>query len=120
MEIKQVNPGTLMYSRINEYETERHLPDLPSGCDHTDFLCMLCLRCYKEHRGWSHKRTYYLTQQYPAKAVQIEGGAFKSTLIPNLNMETYLLPLKQQLWKLRNLALTRILSSTTQLKVKPN
>ncbi len=55
-----------------------------------------------------------------AKAARIIGGAFKATSIPALNVETHLLPMKQQLWKAKSLALARILSSTTQLKVRPN
>ena len=55
-----------------------------------------------------------------AKAARIIGGAFKGTLILTLNVETHLLPMKQQLWKAKSLTLARILSSTTPLKVKPN
>ena len=55
-----------------------------------------------------------------AKAARIIGGAFKATSIPALNVETNLLPMKQQLWKAKNLALARILSSTAQLKVRPS
>ena len=55
-----------------------------------------------------------------AKAARTIAGAFKATSIPALNVEAHLLPMKQQLWKAKSLALARLLSSNTQLKVRPN
>lgn len=54
-----------------------------------------------------------------AKAARVIGGAFKATSIPALNVEMHLLPMKQQLWKMKNMALARILATPTQLQVRP-
>jgi ribonuclease HI len=54
-----------------------------------------------------------------AKAALVISGAFRATSIPALNAETFLLPMKQRLWKERNLALTRLLTATTTLQIRP-
>jgi ribonuclease HI len=59
-----------------------------------------------------------LLDSIQAKAARIIGGAFKATSTPALNVETHLLPMKQQLWKEKSLALVRMLSSITPLKIK--
>ena len=43
-----------------------------------------------------HKELVTLLNSIQAKAVRITGGAFKATSIPALNVETHLLPMKQQ------------------------
>ncbi|KAG9245883.1 hypothetical protein BJ878DRAFT_499392, partial [Calycina marina] len=57
------------------------------------------------------KQTIYSLQTLQAKAGRIIGGAYKATSGPALDVELYLLPIEQQIWKTSAETVGRILSS---------
>ncbi|RYP40776.1 hypothetical protein DL767_001422 [Monosporascus sp. MG133] len=57
------------------------------------------------------KKTLETLQTTQARAARTISGAFKETSRPALNVETYLLPVEQQIWKHNAEVIGRILSS---------
>ncbi|PVH69368.1 hypothetical protein DL98DRAFT_439194, partial [Cadophora sp. DSE1049] len=64
-----------------------------------------------QERGEGYtKQTIDSLKRLQAKAARIIGGAYKATSGPALDIELYLLPIEQQIWKTSSETVSRILS----------
>ncbi|KAI3322889.1 hypothetical protein HD806DRAFT_119821 [Xylariaceae sp. AK1471] len=89
-----------------------HLVQVLVWLSHTQMLyaCSVWSNANIRGKGYTNK-TLEMLQAMQARAARVISGAFKATSRPALDIETCLLPAKQQIWKHNAETIGRVLSS---------